>query len=284
MGTSGFSGFQNQMITTRDIPAGGEIFASYGEHWFMDRDGMESVPFQDNYMEVDGFLDKFRRKTLQYQTSDNTDFTKDLWDVVASTYADSRNSNALPLSFKEMQLAQAVGAAETRLPYSVKSLEWLNEHGRCMDNIRPDKSTITQAGRGAFATRFIPKGGLVAPGPVLHIANKTSYNLYAEYHQDDITERDIDDQVGMQLMLNYCFGHGQSTVLLCPYTSPSSYINHNSKSPNAKIVWADDVTPNHNPEWLQKDVNFLKTTGRIGLSLNYVATRDIQPGEEGMLL
>eukprot|EP00571_Detonula_confervacea_P007826 CAMPEP_0172326942 /NCGR_PEP_ID=MMETSP1058-20130122/58069_1 /TAXON_ID=83371 /ORGANISM="Detonula confervacea, Strain CCMP 353" /LENGTH=602 /DNA_ID=CAMNT_0013043851 /DNA_START=67 /DNA_END=1875 /DNA_ORIENTATION=- len=283
VGISGFTGFHNQrMFTTRTVPAGGELFVSYGEHWFADRtDIVGAVPFHLNFERVDKFLKKFKKMSLKYQKSDNPDFTRDLWDVIktGSTY-DTRNRNALPLSFEDMQSAQAIGSAESRLPQSVRTLEWLNEHGRCMDNIRPGNSTIPQAGRGAFASRKILKGGLVAPGPLLHIANRTALNLYDE---GDDGIRDTTKPVGMQLIINYCFGHKQSTVILCPYTSPSAYINHNSESPNAKIVWSKDSTPSHNTDWLEENVEFLKTTDKIGLSLDFVATREIQPGEEVLI-
>ena len=220
-----------------------------------------------------------QKMSLKYQKSDNPDFTRDLWDVIkASANFETKNSNALPLSFEDMQFAQMIGSAESRRPHHVRSLKWLNENGRCMDNIRPDKSTLQQAGRGAFATRFIRKGGLVAPGPVLHIPNRTAFYLY-EDGEDGY--RDTNKPVGMQLITNYCFGHKQSTVLLCPYTSPSANINHNGKSPNAKVVWSDESTPNHNPFWLDENVNFLKSREEIGLSIDFIATRDIQPGEEG---
>ena len=268
------------MITTgRNIPAGGEIFVDYGHHWFQTRvQTMGYVPFERNYENVDKFLKKFQSFAGKYQTSKNPDFMKDLWEVVTDAPFESRNSKALPLSFEDMQSALSIGSAETRLPYSVRSLEWLNEHGRCMDNIRPGNSTIPQAGRGAFATRLIKEGGLVAPGPVLHIPNRTSLNLYEV--DPETGQRDPSKKNGMQLILNYCFGHKKSSVLLCPYTSPSAYINHNSGSPNAKIVWAKDSTHNHNPDWLLEDVSFLKRKEMIGLSIDFIATRDIQPGEE----
>ena len=41
---------------------------------------------------------------------------------------------------------------------SIRDLEWLQKHGRCMDNIRDGVSQIPHAGRGAFARRFISKG------------------------------------------------------------------------------------------------------------------------------
>jgi hypothetical protein len=279
------------MLTLRDIPAGGEIFVSYGEQWFQTRmDYMGPIPFMGNYENVDKFLKPFRKISLKYhQAANDPEFTRDLWDVIMSFPYETQNSKALPISFEDMQSAQSIGSAETRLPYSVRTLEWLNEHGRCMDNIRPGNSTIKQAGRGAFASRKIPKGGLVAPGPLLHIPNRTALNVY---EQGSDGNRDSSKLVGMQLILNYCFGHSESSVILCPYTSPSAYINHNSKSPNAKIVWSENSTHNHNPEWLEENVDFLKgcfngcdsdgaKTEGIGLSIDFVATRDIVPGEEG---
>lgn len=264
------------MFTLRDVPAGGELFVSYGEHWFVDREeDIGPIPFEGNYKKVDGFLQTFEEKF----GIEDSEFTRDLWGVV-KTMANfkTRNSNALPLSFEDMKASLSVGSAESRLPYSIRTKDWLKEHGRCMDNIRPGNSTIKQAGRGAFASRFIPEGGLVAPGPLLHIANRTALNVYAE---GEDFQRDTSQHVSMQLILNYCFGHKDSTVILCPYTSPSAYINHSSKSPNAKVVWAKDDTPNHNPGWLEDSVKYLKKQEQIGLSIDFIAIRDIQPGEEG---
>jgi hypothetical protein len=60
-----------------------------------------------------------------------------------------------------------------------------------------------------------------------------------------------------------------------------NYINHDSKNPNIRIKWPDYELVAHKPDWLEKDVYFLRDTiGKIGLSFEYVATRDIQKGEE----
>ncbi|KAL7545891.1 hypothetical protein ACHAWF_009247 [Thalassiosira exigua] len=266
------------MFATKDIPAGGEIFVDYGYPWFDDRvDSVGAVPYEKHFKRSDKLLRKLKVKCLKYQTSQNSAFCRDLWEVVeALAVFDTRSGNAIPFSFDDVKTAMTAGSAMSRLPHSIRTLEWLSEHGRCMDNIRPAQSTIKQAGRGAFAARMIPKGGLVAPGPLLHIPNRTAFNMYGVGEDG---HRDADNLVGMQLILNYCFGHRESTVLLCPYTSPSAYINHSSE-PNAKVVWSDDSTPNHNSFWLDENVNFLKSMSTIGLSIDFVATRDIVPGEE----
>ena len=51
------------------------------------------------------------------------------------------------------------------------SLEFLKEHGKCQDHIRPDISTIPNAGRGAFATRDLPKGTVVGYAPISPYCN-----------------------------------------------------------------------------------------------------------------
>jgi hypothetical protein len=271
------------MITLESIPTGGEIFVAYGEHWFLSRpEDMSTVPLPNNYDIADEFLQRFKKLKGKYQRSHNPDFTKDLWETTSFVHSyETRNTNALPRTYEDLQRALLVGSAKSFEPYSVRSLEWLNEHGRCMDNIRPGNSTIEQAGRGAFASRFIPQGGLVAPGPLLHIPNKTVLNIY---EPNPITgERDLNQMYGKQLILNYCFGHRKSTLLLCPYTSPSAYINHNREGANVRVVWAKEGTPNFQHDWLNDDIDFLKTMEVIGLSIDFVAIRDIQPGEEVFL-
>ena len=43
------------------------------------------------------------------------------------------------------------------------SLEYLKANGFCLDNMRPRKSRIKEAGRGAFATRDLVENSIVAP-------------------------------------------------------------------------------------------------------------------------
>jgi hypothetical protein len=99
----------------------------------------------------------------------------------------------------------------------------------------------------------------------------------------------IRDNSTQQLLLNYCFGHRKASILLCP-TTDVVLINHNSKKPNAKLRWVmssenvvgsfedyligslDELVPNNALE-----------SFNTRLMLEYVATRDIKPGEEVFL-
>jgi hypothetical protein len=83
------------------------------------------------------------------------------------------------------------------------------------------------------------------------------------------------------MMLNYCYGHPQSTLLLCPYGSNIGYINHNKTRANVKIQWAQDGITRHNQSWLEnKTLKELEFEYQIGLAFDYVATKDIQEGDE----
>jgi len=81
-----------------------------------------------------------------------------------------------------------------------------------------------------------------------------------------------------QLLLNYCFGHSQSTaLLLCPYGMYTNYINHSHKRPNARIFWSDQM---QHPEWMDVPVEDFGNLSYAGLSVDYVALRNISVGEE----
>jgi len=77
---------------------------------------------------------------------------------------------------------------------SVRSQEWLKENGICIDNIYVNTSTIEQAGRGAFAKRFITKNSLVSPAPVLRLDRDHFFN----------------EPIGYELLFNYAYGHPDS--------------------------------------------------------------------------
>ena len=185
-----------------------------------------------------------------------------------------------------------------------RSMDWILSAGKCLDNLTLQKSTVSDAGRGAFAQRFIPKGESIVMAPLLHIMDYKSTFMYElKYDEDDEVFRDSEDNehVGSQLINNYCFSHDESTMLLCPQTNAAA-INHCSergifdgdclrynqnedaemRGANAEIKWADDWD-SETEEWLKMSLGEIKNEvwkGRRGLSLEFVATRDIYPGDE----
>jgi hypothetical protein len=180
-----------------------------------------------------------------------------------------------------------------------RSIDWIEQHGQCLDNIRPGISSISQAGQGAFATRFIPKGNVVAPVPtLLQIADKNTLNVYRHMYMKSSRKHKMralkgEEPYTKQLILNYCYGHSKSSLLLCPATN-ANLINHCSprykggscKGPNAELKWATEFDP-ETKDWLQRSIGEIRDMvdrGRRGLSLEVVALRDIEPGEEVSVL
>src|SRR3569832_366974 len=84
-----------------------------------------------------------------------------------------------------------------------------------------------------------------------------------------------------QLLLNYCFGHSNISVVLCPYGMVSGLINHSPTEANAKVEWNYKLMKN--PEWLLQPIESWQKAIHVGLMFNFVATRDILPGEEVLI-
>jgi hypothetical protein len=94
--------------------------------------------------------------------------------------------------------------------------------------------------------------------------------------------RNLDDIVGYQLLLNYCFGHPDTSLLLCPYGAAINYINHSNDraKANVKIQWADDFPLAHNKDALEETVESLEWNYKPQLGFDYVAIQDIEEGDE----
>jgi hypothetical protein len=84
-----------------------------------------------------------------------------------------------------------------------------------MENIIPKISTLPQAGQGAFANFNIARNEIIAPAPLMQILDKSALYIITQDGSHN----------GTQLLMNYCFGHKDSTLLLCPNTN-AVLINH----------------------------------------------------------
>lgn len=183
-------------------------------------------------------------------------FTKDLKAGDELVYSSGGKMASSPQS-------EADKTAERRTSYNdiprSLSLEYLKSNGFCMDNMRPRKSRIKGAGRGAFATRDLAKNSIVAPVPV------------ALVHRDELRKRNHRNQKEVnQLLLNYCFGHKSSNWLLFPYSPIVNLINHYNE-PNVELRWSTSSIYNQTSEAIAANEMIL---------FELVATRSINVGEE----
>lgn len=84
------------------------------------------------------------------------------------------------------------------------------------------------------------------------------------------------------MLLNYCYGHTNSSLLFFPYSPSVNAINHGSvEDSNAEIRWS--TYPYHKAEWLDSTLEETKDRLKTGLMFDIIATRDLRRGEEILL-
>jgi hypothetical protein len=129
----------------------------------------------------------------------------------------TRTVNALPETFEEALVAQEYDIGMVYQPNATRSIEWLEENGKCIDHIYPGQSTIDGAGHGAFAKRDLLKGTIISGSPLLHVPfNNAFMPMYRIHTHEETVYVDTREVVSQQLILNYCFGHSETPLLLCP--------------------------------------------------------------------
>ena len=184
------------------------------------------------------------------------------------------------MSFSDIALDLAWGTVERR------SVDWIVKNGKCLDgHFHVQKSTIPKAGLGTFALRKIKEGEMIAPATLVHIADKESLNILnrtldpsngnvVKFGEDPKTESE--EPVGKQMLMNYCFGHRDSSVVLCP-TITVAAMNHCSNrtqwggqctksGANAGYRWPQDWSL-ETKEWLQLSYEELKKVSDYFLNL-----------------
>ena len=287
----------------RNIAAGEELFADYGSKYFTyNQEKYGNIPIHESYTQADELLRAYvvlRDRVFDVWSDggdDDDDENHNSDDMKAELHRDwyglltdlakvwpSRTLNALPEDPTVVHEIAIMGTAWTHYNRSVRSLEWLEETGYCMDLLVPGDSSIPQAGRGAFARVALPQGSVVGPAPLIHL-NPVVLDMFpfvydgpkGEYIWANTTDR----VWHRQILMNYCFGHAQMPdVVLCPYGMLTSLINHapTKDQVNAKIVWN---TPLTNQKWIDQDPSEWMSEMHVGLYFNFVATKDIAPGEE----
>lgn len=277
---------------TRYIPAGSEIFISYGVKY----------ENQINYTEVDKTLEKINTFFYKYQDQVTPSQRQALYSFFVDDiipYSGSKTSDiqtdsvqAFPNNFDELtSILQKGGSLIHHNPETMKSLTWLDTHGQCIDGLYAGISSIPHAGRGAFAKRAIRRGDVIAPMPLLKINDKSWLDMYEKdltYNDDEeiiskIVDSDDPILTHKQLLLNYCFGHPKSSILLHPVGSVVNMVNHkqNGKGANAEILWSHH--PIYNRDWLNKSMDELQELDGYGIGFDLVATRDIKADEEVFL-
>jgi hypothetical protein len=306
-GAGAFTPYHNgTTIVSRHIPAGGELFKFYGDNWFETRPDSfgPTFPLSDDFPVAEALLQQLFELTttpdsMEEDDEHNNTMQQDLWDIITSLseppYAFvSRVLGALPTKLSDAAIANDAGEiAVLHQPAAMRSPEWLQQNGRCIDHMRPGMSTIDQAGHGAFATRDLPIHTVITTSPLHHLPYQEFCNMYKfdldEEHNrwnknvdgDNIGDDEPTSTAGYQVLLNYCYSHAETTLLLCPYGAGINYINHQSgKKANVKIQWAEDFPLAHQSQGLNETVESLEWNYQPQFGFDYIAIKNIQEGDE----
>jgi hypothetical protein len=238
---------------------------------FTTRDIFDTLPLSTDFPKAQKLLEKFS------EVYNHPDLYKLLVDIRAIW--DSRTLNALPTSYEQAELAIREDIAATYQPAATRGLDWLEEHGKCIDHIIPGQSTLEGAGHGAFTKRAIATGAIITGSPLHHLPSRLFMDMF-DFQRDEEGQWQHGQRIGRQLIMNYCYGHSDSSVLLCPYGSGVNYINHNQTLVNVKIRWAKDGTTAHMDNWFEKSPPEMALDSSSHLAFDFVATRHIKKGEE----
>ncbi|KAL7486368.1 hypothetical protein ACHAW6_011961, partial [Cyclotella cf. meneghiniana] len=270
----------------KEIQIGEELFLSYGPQWYENSatDFGFLIPSAEHFKMADIGLINFMNSVadpsgMKFEDGvRNHRMTYQALLKKAEKY-DARLRAALPDNVEDVPVAIDMGAARFSAKDSIRSAEWLKENGACLDNIVGGTSTIPQAGRGAFATRTIKEGGIITTTEVITI-DKDALKLRKEVKRKDGITRSR--HAGYQLMLNYCYGHRDSSLMFFPTSQSVNFINHGSKEDaNAEIRWSS--FPYHKSKWINYTLAEMKRINKAGLLFDVVATKDISRGDEILL-
>ncbi|CAJ1942276.1 unnamed protein product [Cylindrotheca closterium] len=270
------------------IRAGQELFVSYGDKWFKGRKKLIGpVPITKDHVKAENLHVIFQHKLLNRRPKLKA-ILEEMWHIFVGDPEfnpwESSLLAALPEK-DEYDLMEQIGLIELKRRKMVRSQEWLEEHAVCADNFYFGVSSIPKAGHGAFAKRKLKAGTAILPVPLIHIPDRSILEMY---HPSGVREKNRQNKTsipekGQQLLVNYCLGHANSTMLLSPYGPAFNLINHNQTRVNVKLQWALPKRSNHFPEMLEKDPSYFSDIKSAKLAMEVVALRDIEPDEEILL-
>ena len=300
--TGAFTHYHNLTFSaTVPIQKGEEIFDEYSDDWFRGREKVfGKIPLSDDFQMATELLHKFAQVLPKAEASSSSPYwenpvmAEDVWTLLLETIVDHADDQqeykrllaALPESSHQAAdwLTQYPEGdrttARASVPNFIRSTEWLEAHGMCLDNIAGRDTEDSFKGKGAFATRFLPKGTLVAPAPVIHLNREDLHMYWDETY--DVTKPQVERTVwkGDQLLLNYCYGNPLTSLLFFPYAPAVNLINHantnKGETANVALRWSKNHSNAEMMEWSTKKV--LKQNMKAGLMMEIYALRDIAPG------
>lgn len=291
---SHYHNFTMRAVTT--IKKGMELFANFGDAWDSKetKDIFGDKVTRTHYQDADKVLDKILDFMDKYESKMTPKTKDDVLDfILAKVLGTAAGSQAkvirslIPAHPGKLQAVRDMGGTFAyRNPDLVKTQKWLDKHASCVDNLEAKVSTIPEAGRGAFATRDLKNGQVIAPVPVLHIAKDDvsfMFDIISTKMENGEFGFDynLDKPRGQQLIVNYCFAHPESSIILFPVAPVITLVNHaGSEKANARLAWSKHKYHGNMFELLDETPTELAQYRHVSLVLELHAVKDIAKGEE----
>lgn len=153
-GRGAYTNFFNVGLRSKEvIQAGREIFLDYGENW--ESEAEEEDLTADDFKKLDATVEKMASFFEKYEGDLDEKAKIDIYDflirdVMGAAAGSAKGKKILDLlpSYPDSlsSVKESGGALAYSQPKSQRSAEWLQSHGRCIDNIRPGASKIPDAG------------------------------------------------------------------------------------------------------------------------------------------
>ena len=272
---------ENRFIAKKDgIAAGTELFLNYGRVWHEWRAEWEQHYSTKRVYET---LQDYNRKMDFSNLPTQADKRAQMDETTRRKKKHVLNTDLhKPFGAVERNLPEEEEestSSTTTLEETTKSLDWLQQHGYCVDVLQVGETDDDDDDEGAaFVTRAIRKGEIISPAPLLTL-KRSDLEMY-EFNQHEITYRNalnFDRLTGQEELLNLCYGHADSELLLLPYSPGVSFIRHASadQPANAEIRWSagqEELLALH-------PIDVLELPGGQ-LRMEFVALRDLQAGEQ----
>jgi hypothetical protein len=200
-----------EFIVNRDVVAGDELFLDYGYC----RHDKRGNPDWTKHIPMTVDIKQAAKMTWEHahggssRQQNGMEYDPSSGQLVIPAGTDKRVAALLPptkaqfteMSFAVKEQADLPEYLAKHMGLTQRTPDWIRSHGMCMEHMVPRASTLPQAGQGGVAQHRIRKGEMVVPVPLLQIMDKDALDLFDKNG----------NQIGSQLLLNYCFGHPESS-------------------------------------------------------------------------
>lgn len=157
-GRGAYTDYYNMtMKAIRYIPAGMELYANFGDVWDSPHDDVYQERLTGaHYAEADKVLDHIIAFMDKYGDQMPGTLEEEVLDFMLETILNAAGGKRAkiirsllpPVSSKLRKMKEMGGSFMYRNRDIVKSQDWLEQRGLCLDNLQSGKSTIPDAGRG----------------------------------------------------------------------------------------------------------------------------------------